>query len=50
MGSSVVLRLQSRKHNNRASTMAKRATARRTLRWLLGLGLFMCMQKWIVIL
>ena len=50
MGSSVVLRLQSRKHNNRASTMAKRATARRTLRWLLGLELFICMQKWMVIL
>lgn len=45
MGSSAVLRLQSWKHNNRASTMAKRATARRTLRWLLGLGLFMCMQR-----
>lgn len=45
MGSSVVLRLQSRKHNNRASTIAKRATARRILRWLLGLGLFMCMQR-----
>lgn len=50
MGSSFVLRLQSLKHNNRASTMAKRATARRILRWLLGLGLFMCMQRWIVIL